>query len=452
MPESTILSELLFLLIGLLLGGGVVWWIAKFRFSANQISLEEVQKKYVLKEIFDHLQAQADINREDLLEKEAENRQLSNTLASLKEQLRFLQEKLDTQKQEITELQHQARLEFENVANRLLEEKSQKFSLQNQENLDSILQPLREKIKEFTEDTEKKFIEETKQRFSLQQEIESLRDLNTQLSQEAHNLVYALKGDNKFQGDWGEFQLEVLLEKAGLKRDVHYRAQSSFRDHEGQQKRPDFIINLPDGKHLVLDSKVSLAAYERYFQAETEEERRHHLQEHCHSIRRHIKQLGSQNYQYLHQINSPDYLLLFIPIEPAFFVATQSDSKLFLDALDSNVVIVTSSTLLATLRTVASIWKQENQKQYVLEIVRQSGMLYDKFCSFVENLQDVGQRLEQAQYAYRAAMNKLVQSPHRGTTLIGRVERLKELGAQSSKSLPTELLNWNEDNGEEEVG
>ncbi len=231
----------------------------------------------------------------------------------------------------------------------------------------------------------------------------------------------------------------MLLEKAGLQKDIHYQVQSSFKDQNGQQKRPDFIINLPEDKHLIVDSKVSLVAYEKYFNEEDPAEKQKYLKAHINSIRQHLKDLSSKNYQNLYQIHSPDYLLLFIPIEPAFAVAVQEDQRLFLDALDKNVVIVTTSTLLATMRTVSYIWKQEKQKRSVLEIARQSGMLYDKFVAFVDDLRQIGQRIEQTKASYHDAMNKLVDAKRPGDTMIGKAEKIRELGAKASKSLPEDL-------------
>ncbi|MEM9992367.1 MAG: DNA recombination protein RmuC, partial [Bacteroidota bacterium] len=244
------------------------------------------------------------------------------------------------------------------------------------------------------------------------------------------------------QGSWGEFRLELLLEKAGLKKDIHFRTQVSLKDEQGNRKRPDFIIDLPEGRQLIIDAKVSLTAYERYFNCDdtTDTQKQQHLKAHLHSLRRHIKDLSSKNYQRLYAINSPDYVLLFIPVEPAFTIANQTDKELFLDALDKNIVLVTTSTLLATMRTVAYIWKQERQKKNVLEIAKQSGLLYDKFVGFVQDLQQIGTRLEDAQGAYHKAMNKLKDSTKYGDTLVGRVERIRALGAKTSKHLPTDLL------------
>lgn len=430
---------LTFLLFGLLFGALVSWLITKYRLGSSYIPRQDLQKDYVLKEVYQALQVQADLSRDDLLDKEEEIKLLTAKLSS-KEQLNLhLEEKIANQQAEFQALQERSRVEFENIANRLLEEKSQKFSLQNQQQLQQILEPLREKIKTFEDGIEKRFVEETKDRVSLKKEIEHLRELNQQLSQDASNLVSALKGDNKMQGDWGELQLEMLLQRAGLAKEIHYRTQTSFVDDEGRQKRPDCIINLPEGKHIIIDSKVSLIAYEQYHSSDHPDTRSYYLKAHLDSVKQHIKDLSGKNYQQLYQINSPDYLLLFIPLEPAFSLAVQEDHNLFLDALDKNIVLVSTSTLLATMRTVSYIWKQEKQKRSVLEIARQSGLLYDKFVGFVEDLQGIGQRLDQAQESYHLAMNKLTTSKKKGDTLIGRAEKIRELGAKSSKSLPLDM-------------
>lgn len=431
---------LLFLLLGLLAGGLTSWLYTKLRYQSIAMLKEEVDKHYVSRNWAEKLEQELLYAREEVQQKDNEVKNLAAQLSANYQDVFHLEEKLKDQKKEMFRLQQQSKLEFENIANRLLEEKTLKFTQQNQDQLSNILSPLREKIKSFEEGVEKRFLEETRDRVSLKKEIENLRVLNAQLSQDANNLVSALKGDNKTQGDWGEIQLETLLEKAGLQKDIHYQVQNSYKDEKGKQKRPDFIINLPEAKHLVIDSKVSLAAYERYFHAETPEEKAKHLKDHVKSIQLHIKDLNGKNYQNLYQINSPDYLLLFVPIEPAFSIAIQEDQRLFLDALDQNIVLVTTSTLLATMRTVSFIWKQEKQKRSVLEIARQSGLLYDKFCAFVEDLQQLGQRIDQTQTAYQDAMNKLTNARRKGDTLIGKAEKIRELGAKTSKTLPQEFL------------
>jgi DNA recombination protein RmuC len=427
------------MVVTFILGGAIAWLMAWFYFRSQRLGKKEVAAAYILREIHDQVQTQADIARDDLLEKEEELKVKDRRLAVQEQQILQLEDQLIRERQEIESLEKRFQLEFENVAGRLLEEKSRKFTAQNQEQLGKVLEPLREKIHEFEQGIERRFWEETKERVSLKKEIEQLRDLNQQLSQDANNLVNALRGENKTQGDWGEFRLELILERAGLFPDIHYRKQASFTDENGKQKRPDFIINLPEDKHIVIDAKVSLNAYERFFAEEDEEKQKQHLKAHLDSLRQHIRDLSKKNYQQLYQINSPDYLLIYIPLEPAYVLAVQSDQQLFLDALDKNIVLVTSSTLLATMRTVAFIWKQEKQKRSVLEIARQSGLLYDKFCAFVEDLRLIGSRLDQAHHAYGQAMNKLVDSKKFGDTLVGRAEKIRELGARTSRKLPKDL-------------
>ena len=428
-----------FLVLGLLFGSLITWLLTRLKY-ANYRSEASIREKYVLKEVHSALQVQADMYREDLMEKENELRQLGGDLSSKEQIILNQEEKLRTQKQEFYNLQQRSKIEFENIANRLLEEKSQQFTTQNQQQISHILQPLREKIRDFENNINQKFSEDAKDKASLKTEIEHLKALNQQLSTDAGNLVTALRGDSKIQGDWGEFQLEMLLQKAGLVKNIHYLTQTTYRDEQGRQKRPDFIIHLPNEKHLIIDSKVSLKAYEQFFNCQNTEEKTRYLKAHLDSLRKHIRELASKNYQLLYQINSPDYLLLFVPIEPAFALANQEDSQLFMDALDKNIVVVTSSTLLATMRTVSYIWKQEKQKRSVIEIARQSGLLYDKFVNFVEDLKQIGLKLEHAKDAYANAMNKLVDSRKYGSTLVGRAEKIKELGAKTSKNLPQDLL------------
>ncbi|MEL7161106.1 MAG: DNA recombination protein RmuC, partial [Bacteroidota bacterium] len=286
-----------------------------------------------------------------------------------------------------------------------------------------------------------RFAEETRDRVSLRQEIKHLQQLNVQISTEANNLAGALRGNGKTQGDWGEWQLLTLLEASGLQQGIHFDAQASFRDGDAKLKRPDFVINLPEGKHLVIDSKVSLTAYDRYCALPAEDpERRTHARAHLRSLRQHVVDLAGKNYTRLYQISSPDYLLLFVPIEPAFGLALQTEQGIFLEALERNVVIVTPSTLLATLRTVNFIWKQDSQKKNVLEIARQSGLLYDGFVSFTEELKNIGKQLDRAQTAYGSALRKLSSGGVYGATLVGRAEKLRVLGAKNKKRLAPDLL------------
>lgn len=386
------------------------------------------------------ISAQHEALRTDLAAKEQEIREYHALIAARDQTILHLRETLQAHKAEADQLGRRFQTEFENLANRLLDEKSQRFTEQNAQQLKQTLAPLREKIQEFEQNIERKFLEETREKSSLKKEIEQLHGLNQQLSRDAHNLASALKGQSKVQGDWGELQLEVLLEKAGLQKGAHFLTQTTLRDEDGAAKRPDFIIQLPENKHLIVDAKVSLTAFERYFNEDDPGLREQHLRAHIGSIRNHISDLSSKNYQMLYQINTPDYLLLFIPLEGALTVAAQADPKLFTDALERNVVLVTTGSLLATMRTVAHIWKQEKQSRSVLEIARQSGLLYDKFVNFVEDLRAIGTKLDSARSTYDEAMLKLVSGTRPGDTLVGRAEKIRELGAKASKRLPAELI------------
>jgi DNA recombination protein RmuC len=282
---------------------------------------------------------------------------------------------------------------------------------------------------------------------SQKKELENIVRLNQQISEEASRLTLALKGDSKAQGDWGELQVEKILEQSGLAKNIHYTMQESMRDEEGSIQRPDFLINLPEDKHLILDSKVSLKAYEKFFNAENEPDRKSYFNDHLASIKKHISELSKKSYQSLYGINPPDYILMFMPLEGAFSSALKEDPGIYLKALDQNIVVVTTTTLLATLRTVAFMWKQETQKSNVYEIARESGKLYDKFVGFVEDLEEVGKKIEDSATKYHDAMNKLKTSPKKGDTIIGRIERIKSLGASTTKSIPSKFL---DENGEEE--
>ena len=330
------------------------------------------------------------------------------------------------------------RTQFENLATKILDDTTKKFTDQNKVNLNNILDPLGVKIKEFEKKVNDTYVKGTKERSTLAEQIKNLSELNIRMSKDAVNLTKALKGDSKTQGDWGEFKLEMILEKAGLMNGVHYSTQGSFQDEEGKHKRPDVIVNLPEGKCLVIDSKVSLTAYANYYQSEDDEEREGHLKDHVTSMKKHVQDLSSKNYQKLYQINAPDYVLMFVPIEPAFMLAIHADQDMMAWAVEKkNIVIVPTSTLLATISMVSSIWKQEDQKRNVLEIARQGGALYDKFVGFVDDLINVGKRLKSAKDSYDGAMNKLSTGKD---NLVRKTENIKALGAKTSKCLPDSLI------------
>ena len=362
---------------------------------------------------------------------------LRSKLAAKDEEIKYLKTKIEDIKKSQEDNEEHLTSAFKNLASQILEDNSEKFKKQNKEQLGSLLNPLGKEIESFkkkVEETNKDYIDRNS---ALTQKIQSLESLNLRLSQDAINLTNALKGDSKAQGDWGEIQLEVLLEKSGLANGVHFTTQGGYRDDEGNLKKPDFIVNLPDNKHLIIDAKVSLTAYESYFNAETELEKDVALKKHIDSIKKHFNELSSKDYPSLYGINAPDHVLMFVPIEPALMLALHEQKGIYLDALDKNVVLISSSTLLATLSTIASIWKQEDQKKNVLEIAKEGGLLYDKFEGFVSDLLNVGKSLKSSQVSYEEAMNKLVEG--RGN-IIKKVENLKKLGAKTKKALPSKLL------------
>jgi DNA recombination protein RmuC len=409
--------------IGLFLGRN----FTRLKFEKKQATLEE--RNTILSNSFHEI-------TEDLKNSQLEKEALIATKTRLDTELKNSELKLVENKQELDKIQEKFTKEFENLANKILDEKSSKFTEQNKLNITSILNPLKEKIEVF----EKKVSESQKESIgmhsALKEQLNSLKDLNIQMSKEAINLTKALKGDSKTQGDWGETQLEILLEKANLAKDIHFTTQGGYRDEEGRLKKPDFIINLPDNRHLIVDSKVSLTNYEAYFNEEDEKQKGVYLKKHIESIRKHIKELSDKKYESLYEINSPDYVLMFVPIEPAYLLALSNNNQLYLEALDKNVVLVSTSTLLATLSTVSSMWRQENQKKNVLEIANQAGRLYDQFVNLTDDLIKVGNQLKTVQGSYDISMKKLTGKGN----LIKKVEKIKELGAKTSKIMNKNLL------------
>lgn len=366
----------------------------------------------------------------------AEKDFLNSELARKNTELENLQQLNVKRDEELETRQEQLRKDFELLANKILEEKSNKFTEQNKENIKSILSPLHDKIQGFEKKVEDSQKESISMHSALKEQLLGLKDLNQQMTKEATNLTRALKGDSKMQGNWGELVLERVLEKSGLEKDREYFVQQSFTLEDGSRVLPDVVLNLPDGKKMIIDSKVSLTDYERLVNAE-QEDKQIHLKAHVNSIRRHVDQLSSKNYQDLCDIESPDFVLLFIPIEPAFAVVVNQDNSIYNKAFEKNIVIVTPSTLLATLRTIDSMWNNEKQQQNAIEIARQAGALYDKFEGLVKDLTGVGKKIEAAKTDYSAAMNKLVSG--RGNLIIS-VEKLKKMGAKAKKALPEAII------------
>ena len=367
----------------------------------------------------------------------AEKESLAIQLSKKETDFENLWERNKEQKEEVEKLQEKFTKEFENLANKILEEKTSKFTEQNKENLKNILTPLQDKIQLFEKKVEDTHKESIDYHAALRQQILGLREMNEQMSKETLNLTKALKGDSKMQGNWGELILERVLEKSGLEKGREYEVQQSFVTEDGNRVFPDVVINLPDGKKMVVDSKVTLTAYERYINEEDDIEKAQHLKEHVMSIRRHVDQLSEKNYQDLYQMESPDFVLLFIPIESAFALALNGDTSLYNKAFEKNIIIVTPSTLLATLRTIDSMWTNQKQQENALEIARQAGALYDKFEGFVADLVKVGNKIKDSKTEYDNAMSKLVDG---SGNLINRVENLKKMGAKAKKALPENIL------------
>jgi DNA recombination protein RmuC len=348
-----------------------------------------------------------------------------------------LQLKLDEHKSEVEKLQEKFTNDFEVLANKILEEKSTKFTEQNKENLKIILNPLQEKIKLFEDKVDQTHKESIDYHAALRQQIIGLKEMNLQMSKETINLTKALKGDNKTQGNWGELVLERVLEKSGLEKDREYYVQQSFTNDDGKRILPDVVIHLPDDKKMIVDSKVSLTAYEQYVNEDDETLKAQFLKEHVASLKRHVDQLSEKKYEDIYKIESPDFVLLFIPIEPAFAVAINADNHLYNKAFEKNIVIVTPTTLLATLRTIDSMWNNEKQQKNAIEIARQAGALYDKFQSLLSDLISIGKRIDESKKEYSNAMNKLFDG--RGN-LISSVEKLKKMGAKAKKAIPENII------------
>ncbi len=366
-----------------------------------------------------------------------EKEELLIELTKLDSDFKNLQQRYNQQKQELTQLQVKFSDAFQNLANQILEEKSEKFLEINNQNLKSILEPLQEKILLFekkVDDTHKASIDHNA---SLRAQIISLKDLNLKMSKEALDLTKALKGDNKLQGNWGELVLEKVLEKSGLEKDREFFVQKSFSSENGKRLVPDVVINLPENKKMIVDSKVSLVAYERFINEGDKTLQDNFLTEHIISIQKHVDQLSAKNYQDLYKVDSPDFVLMFVPIESAFAVALNKDNTLYNKAFERNIVIVTPTTLLATLRTIDSMWNNEKQQKNAIEIARQAGAMYDKFHNLMNDLANVGRDIDKAKGSYTAAMNKLFEGKG---NLVNSVEKIKKLGAKAKKTLPNSII------------
>lgn len=429
-----------FLAGGYLLGA----YIHQLKIQSARSALEERERQlgHNLEALGTELQAAR--GQYQALQQERERMGLE--LVRRESEIANLQEKQQEQKKQLEELQQTFAVEFENLANKILEEKSVKFTEQNQKNIKNILVPLQERIQLFEQKVDLTHKESIRQNATLKEQLLNLQNQNLRITQEAENLTRALKGDSKMQGNWGELVLERVLEKSGLEKDREYSVQQSFTREDNSRVMPDVIINLPNGNKMIVDSKVSLTDYERYVNAE-EGQREAYLKEHVNSLRRHVEQLSAKKYEDLYEMESPDFVLMFVPIETAFSIAINADNELYNKAFERNIVIVTPSTLLATLRTIDSMWSNEKQRRNAVEIARQAGALYDKFEGFVGDLTRVGKKMDEAKEEYRGAMNKLVEG--RGNILTS-IEKLKKMGAKAKKSIPEPLLKRASDARDEE--
>ncbi|MCB9184819.1 MAG: DNA recombination protein RmuC [Flavobacteriales bacterium] len=429
MPLSAFLIGLL---SGILLCAAAAawWWHAR-----SMKALQPLQEQHARERA--ELTARLQRAEEETGQARANVVTLNRSLAAEEERSRALENRLQEQKAELEQLQARMTTEFENIANRLLSERGKALNEQQQERLGSILKPLQERIRDFEEKVQKAYEEEGRQRFALKSEVMRLVEQNQRLSQEANDLTRALKGDAQAQGAWGEMILERVLESSGLVRGQEYTMQESTTLADGSRLRPDAVVMLPEDKHLIIDSKVSLVHYERFAATTDEAERERLLRLHVESLRAHAKGLSDKDYNQLYGVRSVDFVLMFVPVEPAFLLALRERPEIFQEAYDRQVVMVTHSTLMATLRTVHGIWKNERIARNHLEIAERAGSLYEKFVGFTEDLGRIGKHVIDAKESYEKALGKLSEGPG---NLVRQVEMLKKLGAKTNKGINEKLL------------
>lgn len=425
--------EILVLAGGLIAGAFIGWMMAVYRSKSESKEGETTIRVY--EEKIRDASNEIDVLKDELKRERDKVMTLSNRLTGNQTEYRYMEKRLEEQREEIEHIQEKFYLEFKNLANQIFDEKSKKFTDQNKVNIESLLTPLGERISAFEKKVESSTKESLEWNAALKEQIAGLRDLNLNMTKEAENLTKALKGDSKTMGGWGEIILESILEKSGLEKNREYFVQQRYKTEEGKRLQPDVVVKLPEDKNIIIDSKVSLVAYEKYVNENDGKEV--YLKNHLQSIRSHLKSLDLKTYQKLYNIKGLDFVLMFVPIEPAFSLAIQSEPALFNEAYEKNIVIVSPATLIATLRTIANIWKNEYQNRNALEIARQGGDLYDKFVAFSEDLKSVGKQIDTTQRVYTDAMRKLVDGKG---NLISRAERIKALGAKTSKVMDERLV------------
>lgn len=430
--------EILFL-TGAALAGALLGWLACKTVASQQ---QQLQAGLLIaeKERTKMLALQADELKTQLAREQDKARQLAGSLATAEAHLRHAHEKMEERKSELADIQARFADQFKNLANDILEEKTKKFTEQNKTSLFDLLKPLGEKIVEFEKRVDATHKDTLTGNAALREQLVGLQKLNMQMAREAENLTRALKGDTRTQGAWGEFILESILEKSGLERDREYTVQESFTTAEGRL-RPDVIVRLPAGRHVIIDSKVSLTAYNNFVNASTDEEKAAALKAHLVSIRQHIKLLAEKNYQKLADAGL-DFIILFIPLEPAYLLAIQTERALYEEALEKRIVFVSPTLLIPSLQMIKNVWKQDYQHRHVLEIASKAGDLYDKFVGFTDDLIKLGQYMDTSKKHYEESMKKL--SVGSGN-LVRRVEELKKLGARANKTIDQKLLGRAED-------
>ena len=417
------IDTILLFLTGVIAGSIITWFLYRI-LKKSESSSEELLQSRLRDEITILNQRQDERDKEII--------RLSSLVAEKESDVRHMVEKLENQKKELIEMKDKMSSEFRLLANTILEEKSERFTKENREKLDEILKPFNDNLKDFRDKIEKTHIDNREGRASLFTKIAELEKLNNRISEEANALTRALKGDTKAQGNWGEMILESVLEKSGLVRDREFFVQESFLSGEGRRLMPDVIVKYPGDRSIIIDSKVSLVAYEQYVNADTDIEREQALKAHLQSIRAHISRLASKDYQHEYEVNTLDFVMMFMPVEPAYLIALQLDNRLWSDAYEKRILLISPTNLIAALKMIESIWKQEYQSRNVLEIARQGGALYDDFILLLERMEKLGRRIDDTQKQYDETIKKLT---GRGN-LISRVGNLRELGVKARKDIP----------------
>jgi DNA recombination protein RmuC len=426
--------EIAFIITGLAFGAVGGWFVARFKCAADRqthlsaLLIEQEKNKNILIQLEEAKQA-LEAEREKVIA-------LNNSLSASEADYRNLEEKLSERKKEVDTLQERFGAEFKNLANDILEKNSAKFTDLNKNSMSELLNPLKDKILTFEKKVEEAYDKELRDKISLREEVKKLYELNNRISEEANNLTRALKGDTKKQGDWGEVILETVLERSGLTKDREYRKQVISTNAGGETIKPDYLVMLPDNRHIIIDSKVSLVAYENFVNMDDENARPKFLKAHLESMKNHVKILSDKNYFSSLEFNTPDFVLMFVPIESSFSVALQADQELFNYAWEKRIVIVSPTTLLATMRTVASIWKMDKQSQHAFQIAEESGKLYDKFKLFMDDMVKVGNQLNSTRSTYEDAMKKLVTG--RGN-LVNQAEKIREMGAKNTRKIDEKI-------------